>query len=718
MPSPRSRTGWRGAALPFSRLLALTYPAAAVAPVLLLAVLLVFQLGAALERDATERAGRALEAVEIVLADAERTLDDLARSYAGWPAFASRLADGDLEPIRRDILQFLVDRGAVDGARVERGRLSADSGDPELWSRLRQAMAAAPLPPAARIDQTRPLTAGDEVYLVAEHAVRDDTGTIIGQLLLVQRLDARFVADLRHLTGFEVAVLDAQGRVATATSPLLASATDGAAVGGVRLSDGLVTGVRILSSPGPTAGTSVHVGSVVVVSRLGALQTAIADLPALLLGLVLATIVVAGTLAVLIAHVLNRRLQFLHVSLAAVADGRVPPSRPTTNDELDRVADGLDRLVSTLDRRESFIRRGLAKLGAVRSDAPLDLVRYEVAHALCSTIGATSIRLSADDGTTLVEVVPEEPGSGQVAGSSRSVTAALRLDSGPLVTAILADDAVWTEGDTAMLEVISLVAGTILRDAEQFQRIAKRAAKLDRINQVQRGFLRGVSHNLRSPLATIELAAADLVDTDDQYTQARAIAIRRQGHRLTRLVDQVLWLSRLDAGMVEVTADPVALGPLARRVVREMGLEGRASIADRSQGSVAVADEALAEQVVWVLLDNAATYASGGGISIEIDVASPTAGEDPMVVVAVEDEGPGIPPSERRRIFQRFVRGSTSAGHPGSGLGLALARSLARLMDGDLVVAPAHRGARLEFMLPAARAARQPMARSATLREA
>ena len=266
----------------------------------------------------------------------------------------------------------------------------------------------------------------------------------------------------------------------------------------------------------------------------------------------------------------------------------------------------------------------------------------------------------------------------------------------------LRPEVIWTDGDQAGLEIMALLAGSLIEHAEQYGEAANRANRadrLDRVNRLQREFLRGVSHNLRTPLATIELAASDLLDSDpDAYVRLRAEAIQVEERRLARLVTQVLLLSRMESGMLELEGEPVALAPLARRVAAELGLADRVVLVERAGGAVAITDEPATEQVVWILLDNAARYAPEGSITVEILPAG-TASE-PEIVLAVQDEGPGIAVSDERRIFRRFARGSSSEGTEGSGVGLSVARGLARALGGDVAFIRPPRGARFEVTLP------------------
>ena len=299
---------------------------------------------------------------------------------------------------------------------------------------------------------------------------------------------------------------------------------------------------------------------------------------------------------------------------------------------------------------------------------------------------------------------PDEAGADDV--QERIIDAPMALEpEGMRLEASVPDGRDWTDGDQAAFEVMALLAGTVLREAEQYSLALSRADRLHRRNRLQKEFLRGISHNLLAPLATIELAASDLAETGgvDPFVQARAVAIQLEERRLTRLVNQVLILTRIETRMLQLDGAPVALVALVRRVAAELDIGDLVSITDTTGGELAFADPAASEQVVWVILDNAIRYAGLRPINVEVGLAGAV---DltlcPWVQLAIEDEGPGVAPAERRSIFRQFVRGSGTTHVGGTGLGLSVARGLARAMGGDVSCRAGAVGARFEVSFPRA----------------
>ena len=118
---------------------------------------------------------------------------------------------------------------------------------------------------------------------------------------------------------------------------------------------------------------------------------------------------------------------------------------------------------------------------------------------------------------------------------------------------------------------------------------------------------------------------------------------------------------------------------------------------DQSQGWLAVGDADQLDQVLWALLDNALKYGARKPVTVRIGLA------DNRLRVTIADQGPGVVEADRGRLFGRFERGSAQNAEDGSGLGLYVARELARAMGGDLVLEPAaaDRGAAFTVWLPA-----------------
>ncbi|MFC4911334.1 sensor histidine kinase [Actinomadura gamaensis] len=217
----------------------------------------------------------------------------------------------------------------------------------------------------------------------------------------------------------------------------------------------------------------------------------------------------------------------------------------------------------------------------------------------------------------------------------------------------------------------------------------------------QRQFVGDVSHELRSPLtglrAQLEVA---LEHPEDEDWPAVARAALNDADRLQRIVTDLLLLAKLDAG-VPLDREPVDLGDLARQEgarPRRVPVEVTAE-----DGVVVLGARGPLLRLITNLLDNAARHARTG---VTVTVAS--SGSDAVLTVA--DDGDGIPPADRDRVFQRFQRlaEGRKRDNGGSGLGLPISRDIAHAHGGTLVIADTRTGAHLVLTLPRAGAPSPP----------
>jgi len=210
-----------------------------------------------------------------------------------------------------------------------------------------------------------------------------------------------------------------------------------------------------------------------------------------------------------------------------------------------------------------------------------------------------------------------------------------------------------------------------------------------------RRFVADAAHELRTPLAGVQAVAEAAVtpglDTDER--DRLHLLLLRESHRAGRLVDDLLVMARIDAG-IELRPEPVELLALVRTEVDRVRLRAPGRAIEVTGSPVTVhADPARLAQVLANLLDNARRY---GAVTVRV-------GPGPQV--RVSDDGPGVAPADRERIFDRLVRldEARTAHDGGAGLGLAIARGIARASGGELRCTdpPPGGGAVFELTLPA-----------------
>lgn len=204
----------------------------------------------------------------------------------------------------------------------------------------------------------------------------------------------------------------------------------------------------------------------------------------------------------------------------------------------------------------------------------------------------------------------------------------------------------------------------------------------------QRRFVDDASHELRTPLSTIQGNAGLLARgpaVSDDVRRAAAADIAAETARMTRLVDRMLTLARADSGLALELA-PVDLGPLLNEVCRQ----ARPVHADRrlecgAESVLVAGDEDAMRQLVWILLDNALRQARS-----HVSLVLSTEGD--WARLTVSDDGPGIPPEERERVFQRFYRTDRARSGSGAGLGLSIARWIVEQHHGRILACEAPGG--------------------------
>ena len=221
-----------------------------------------------------------------------------------------------------------------------------------------------------------------------------------------------------------------------------------------------------------------------------------------------------------------------------------------------------------------------------------------------------------------------------------------------------------------------------------------------------RRFLADAAHELRTPIAGIQAGAELMASTASQRDEPdwtrqrrRAELVLTEARRAGRLVGDMLDLSRIDAGLqLEITdCDLVALAESERE--RAALLAPALHVVRTGVATLSVrADPSRIAQILANLTDNARRHTPAGG-TIAIIVTAVEGGAE----VTVSDTGPGIPDEQRERIFERLVRldDARSRDNGGAGLGLPIARALARAHGGELVCLPGQPGARFRLWLPA-----------------
>lgn len=221
----------------------------------------------------------------------------------------------------------------------------------------------------------------------------------------------------------------------------------------------------------------------------------------------------------------------------------------------------------------------------------------------------------------------------------------------------------------------------LLMDRERLQAATIEAEALRRSDEVKTALLRAVSHDLRSPLTAImaagEALSSPTIGAADR--KALAAAVADEAARLSRLVDKLLDLSRLEAGQAQPRLDWCSIEEVVAAAVEDLGQRGRfVKTSLPSDLPFIRADAAQLERALVNLLENAVRFSAGR----EAQVRARRLGN--RVAIRIVDRGPGIPPAELTHVFEPFYRGGGDGEHEGSGLGLAIVRGLIEMNGGQV----------------------------------
>jgi K+-sensing histidine kinase KdpD len=234
------------------------------------------------------------------------------------------------------------------------------------------------------------------------------------------------------------------------------------------------------------------------------------------------------------------------------------------------------------------------------------------------------------------------------------------------------------EADQALEEAAELAA-----ERDRMREEAIEAEALRRSDELKTSLLRSVSHDLRTPLTAIIAAGAALDSPSVTAAERHELsdAVVDEGQRLSRLVENLLDVSRLESGKAEPHREPVELGDLLSAARESIGHNGEQVHLALDEDLPALrADPTQLERAFANLLENAVVHGEGHPVLVRSRLVGP------RLVVRVVDRGPGIPENMRERIFEPFYRAPGAASGTGSGLGLAIARGFIEANGGEVEV--------------------------------
>ncbi len=547
----------------------------------------------------------------------------------------------------------------------------------------------------------------------------------------LQAPDPLTAARLAALTGGSVTVFGLDGAVRAQAGPDAIDALPAAPGAAASASDGFATSVAgTVAAVVPLLGSSGQpIGYLALAQPLGGTP----DVGVVLAAALAITILWAVFLSFVLARGLIHQMRELTITLDRLQAGDLSARIVApADDELGRLAESHNRLAAALAARNESLHQVLEALAALPPREGIGPLVAAAEQSATSAFGfrAVKVVLAGDsdgasraagvsgaagandaDGATGAPAVPQS--DERVPGEAWTIVTPLRLgdDQVGWLSAVVPPMRDWGPADADLLALFGSQLAAAVRNAELYTAVSS-------LSELKSEFLRGVSHNLQTPLTSIR-AFAERLEARDHDPALRIIV--EQTDRLTRLVAQLLTVSRLEAGILHPREEVVALAPMIRRAWESLGHdEVPFSLQDDSAGWLALADRDWVDQVVWALLDNAVKH--GGGQPIEVGIrvehagdgaaaragdhaGEGTGGQSPSgpsvvdrLVVAVRDHGPGVSEIARERLFDRFA---TGAANGGTGLGLNVARGLLQAMGGSIVVEHPGDGAAFVFTIPA-----------------
>ena len=450
------------------------------------------------------------------------------------------------------------------------------------------------------------------------------------------------------------------------------------------------------------------VGAVLLVKSMAVVRAAMGGLNRTLL----LSMTAAFLLMLLPAYFASRRLVLPVRRMQAAADAMARGdfsvrADETARGELGALAASLNRLSQELSRtigeltqernRLALVLDGLAE-GIVAVDADGCVTRTNPSVRALAGAGGNAPTLPADaalPAETVADDVDRIPGL-------RADLAATVRDGRPLVREVPLGERVLRVATTPLLDAAGGIAGAValVRDTTEAARLEK----------ARRDYVSNVSHEFRTPVSSIRGLLEPLRDglVPEEADRARYYSfLLRETERLTRLIDDLLELSRLQGRTAAFEARPVRLPRLydeirerfRRRLEERSARLEVAPLPDDAPPAFGNPDRI--EQVLVALVDNALRFSPEGG-----RILLRTTLEADRYRVRVEDEGPGIPPEALPHVFDRFFKAEGQRDGEGSGLGLAIAREVLRSMGQEIEArSEPGRGAAFTFTLARADAA-------------
>jgi signal transduction histidine kinase len=304
--------------------------------------------------------------------------------------------------------------------------------------------------------------------------------------------------------------------------------------------------------------------------------------------------------------------------------------------------------------------------------------------------------LLLDDATALARALPPAEVRDHIAdvlGEEFQSALAARVERGPSVVTVLVlgrdPGMVRASIDAPLLRNLTSQAAIAIEHALLNQQARVQARDLERAMTERSRFFASLSHELRTPINAVlgynHLLSEEIFGPLSDPQKEALEKTSRSAQHLLELVDDILDISKIEAGKLEIFPEPVDVLGLLHDTAPSLQLQARAKGIELDIGAAVSArlttDPARLRQIVLNLLSNAVKFTEQGRVDVRVEK-----GRDGEVAIRVRDTGPGIAPEDQERIFEEFEQARSASAPTGTGLGLAISRRLARLLGGSLEV--------------------------------
>jgi len=273
-------------------------------------------------------------------------------------------------------------------------------------------------------------------------------------------------------------------------------------------------------------------------------------------------------------------------------------------------------------------------------------------------------------------------------GTHSALVVPMQLEHRTMGVMVLADktDGEFTQNDLEVLTSLAAPAALVLAQLERFQEAAETSRRMEELARMKSDFVSVVSHELRTPLTSIIGALATIARPELAPEQPAAQELlesaRNQADRLRRLIEDLLVVSRIEGQALPRHPEEVDLSRFLPETIAVIPGSDQIVRLQVEPNALIKTDSDHVRRIVINLVENAMKHAAGSSIDVVVSIA------EERVIIDIVDHGPGIPPSERPKIFDQFTQlePSSTRSQGGTGLGLNIVRGLAQAMEGDVTI--------------------------------